>query len=422
MYNELKLFYQNTRGLRTKIISGLRNKITIENYDFVCLTETWLNSRFDSECIFDSDLYTTHRADRNEYTYNRLPNSQTTDLVGGGALIAIRKNISAFRLENWEQEVPFDNVWLRISTIKGKQIFINCIYLNHSTSFDRFNQYLKQLQDIINVREPNSEFIIVGDFNLPWIEWYATPSHCIALSHEGRLSNELLNTLALTELSQRNNVRNAYNRTLDLVVTNITHMNVEKTHGIVNEDAYHPALLMKCNLNNIKYMKSKKTIKYNFFKCNFAEINTKLNSINWTELFMNLNINETVNKFYDTINKIIDENVPKIRPRSHEYPKWFSNKLIRLIREKEYYFKLKSHNSVYARLYSDKRKEVKHERKKCIYEYENNVEALIKSNPKSFFAYTKSLRKSNSLPAVMRYKNILSENMKETANLFANYF
>lgn len=41
---------------------------------------------------------------------------------------------------------------------------------------------------------------------------------------------------------------------------------------------------------------------------------------------------------------------------------------------------------------------------------------------KSFFAYTKSLRKSNLLPVVMRYKTKVSENMKETSNLFSEYF
>lgn len=49
-------------------------------------------------------------------------------------------------------------------------------------------------------------------------------------------------------------------------------------------------------------------------------------------------------------------------------------------------------------------------------------ETLIKTNPKCFFSYTKSLRKSNKLPTSMHLKNEISENMRDTANLFAKHF
>lgn len=52
MSNSLKLFYQNTRGLRTKMIK-LKATVTLRNYDITCLTETWLSDKFESESIFD---------------------------------------------------------------------------------------------------------------------------------------------------------------------------------------------------------------------------------------------------------------------------------------------------------------------------------------------------------------------------------
>lgn len=170
MANHLKIFYQNTRGLRTKICRGLMDTITLRNYNVLCLTETWLSSNFDSESMFDDDVYVIHRADRSIRTYNNYTNSN--NLMGGGALIAIKRNISATRIKNWELEVPFDNVWLRINLNNSKKIFINCIYISPQTNFDRFNLYLELLQDIINTREPNAQFLIMGDFNLACIEWF----------------------------------------------------------------------------------------------------------------------------------------------------------------------------------------------------------------------------------------------------------
>lgn len=114
MSNNIKIFYQNTRGLRTKIASGLRNRISLANYHILCLTETWLCDKFESENIFD-DSYVTHRADRNDSTYNKQRNTELNNtFVGGGSLIAIKKNISACRMKRWELEIPFDNVWLKL--------------------------------------------------------------------------------------------------------------------------------------------------------------------------------------------------------------------------------------------------------------------------------------------------------------------
>lgn len=73
------------------------------------------------------------------------------------------------------------------------------------------------------MNEPSSDVITIGDFNL------SSPNHCVALSHEGRLANELLNTLAHTEFSQMNSFRNNYNIILDLILTNLPHINVHET-------------------------------------------------------------------------------------------------------------------------------------------------------------------------------------------------
>lgn len=111
MTGSLKFFYQNTRGLRTKIVRGLKDRITIMNYHLFGCTETWLCERFDSESIFDVDTYIVHRSDRNDRTYIRPRNNSSSnhdELVGGGALIAIKRDISAIRMKNWELEIPFD--------------------------------------------------------------------------------------------------------------------------------------------------------------------------------------------------------------------------------------------------------------------------------------------------------------------------
>lgn len=388
----LRCFYQNTRGLRTKIAKGLRNRITLANHDLVGLTETWLCDGIESESIFD-DSYIIHRSDRTNRTYVGSNNRLADNLMGGGALFAIKKNISTSRLSNWELEVPFDNVWLKINTMSTKKLFINCVCINHATNFDRLNLYLQQLNEIVNLREPNAHFIIMGDFNLSNIEWHMEHNKCTAISYEGRLAKELLNTLVITDMSQMNFIKNTYNRILDLIITNMDNMVIKKTEGMVTEDPYHPALLFYLDPKNIKFMKSKRTPRFNFFKSDYKSINDEINKTDWHQLFDEYNVNDAMDKFYTKINCIISKFTPKTSQHTESFPKWFSKKLIELIHEKEYYFKMKkkTQNPLYIRLFNEKRKEIKQEKKRNLWSYQNNIESLIKTNPKSFFSYTKSL-------------------------------
>lgn len=92
-------------------------------------------------------------------------------------------------------ECPYDNVWIKISTNVSTKFFINCVYINDKTSFENLMIYLDLLVDIINRREPNSKFIIMGDFNLSCIEWEHIDGCCTPINYEGRMANELLNAI-----------------------------------------------------------------------------------------------------------------------------------------------------------------------------------------------------------------------------------
>lgn len=81
-------FYQNCRGLRTKLSTVKRN-VASYDYIFIALTETWLNIN-----IFDNELgmikYNVSRCDRYMVTNNSSR--------GGGVLVAIRNDIPSYVL------------------------------------------------------------------------------------------------------------------------------------------------------------------------------------------------------------------------------------------------------------------------------------------------------------------------------------
>lgn len=171
-------------------------------------------------------------------------------------------------------------------------------------------------------------------------------------------------------------------------------------------------------------MKNSRSSKYNFFRSDFDSINNELVNTNWQELLNDCNVNEATDKFYGVIRNLIARFTPLVFTKNNTFPKWFSPQLIKLIQEKKHYFKMKKKtgNELYTTLFNDKRRQVEHEKKLNLRNYQNNIESLLNTNPRCFFSYTKSLRKSNNLPAVMHLGNQTSDNMRDTVNLFAKYF
>lgn len=354
--------------------------------------------------------YNVFRSDRTLDEFNTIrtdrPNlPSNSNITGGGCLNAIKNNISTLRMNKWESEVPFDNVWLKLNTSGHSKIYLHTVYLPGSADAEITRQYYDQLFDIINHREPYARFIIIGDFNLPTILWSESGNHFAP------------------NLAQYNGIKENNRNILDLVLAN-TAISVSSTPELVIIDEFHPPILLEFDRKDIKFLKAIKSPKLNFFRANYDEINTKLSLVNWQNELKKVNIDEDLDIFYNIVNKIIREHTPLIKPKSDDYPKWYSHDLIEMIKDKEYYRKKynETSNELYNNLFIAKRREVKNKQRECLYKYHNSIESMISNNPKSFFAYTKAQRQNNKLPAAMFFKEKVSESLDETANLFGEYF
>lgn len=413
---KIRAYYQNVRGLRTK--TEIQSKISASQFELIAFTEHWLNDEFVSSEYFD-DSYFVERNDR------KRPDKKW----GGGALIAIKNSIPYKRYCDWENETAFENVWIEIKTKSYSQkIFVNVVYIPPSTRFDQYQKYFDVVTEIMCAREPNAKFLIMGDFNMgASIEWFVYNGECLALSHEGDIADDLINTLEITELNQLNHIRNNNHRILDLALSNtcdFTLFPIPDFCELSRIDQQNPPFEIQLSSNDIKFMKPEKTIKLNFFKADYELINYELNCIDWDERLDFADVDNQIDAFYHSIENIINKFTPTILPKDDKYPKWFSKKLIELISDKNYFYdKFKfTNNECFNVAYKKKRKEVKYELRACERKYTLSIEESIKLNTKAFFAYTKSLNKSNRLPNVMKLNNVSSDNPTIIAIFFADHF
>lgn len=117
MSNELTVYYQNVRGLRTKIDDFFLTAVE-SNYDAIVLTETWLDERIHSTQLFGS-LFTVFRIDRNQ--------NNSTKSRGGGVLIAVSKRLSCC-IDPAPISTSLEQLWVKITT-PDRAISLGVVYL-----------------------------------------------------------------------------------------------------------------------------------------------------------------------------------------------------------------------------------------------------------------------------------------------------
>jgi len=258
---------------------------------------------------------------------------------------------------------------------------------------------------------------------------------CEALNVTGPIPNALIDLLSLCNSNQFNSIRNVNNRSLDLFISNLDANLVQLSRSIdplVIEDVHHPALQVDLRLSPIKFLIEERSPKTNFYGADYVKLSNELSAIDWCNELDDLDIDDAVNRFYAVLDPFIDS-IPKTRCSMREYPNYYTRQLISLIskkaRSKDKLKKLKKSTGVCIEELTEATEEFKRLRKQvkidieaCFNNYVQNCEDKIKTNTKCFFAFTKSLRKTNSLPNNMKLNAEVGDDRQSICNLFAKFF
>lgn len=308
MKDDFEVYYQNVRGLRTKTSDFLMNVLN-RNVDVIVLCETWLNDGIHSNELIDN-RYIVYRADRNLNLIDKQD--------GGGCLIAVKSCLYSCRLEDWA--TMREDMWISVNKSENEKLFINVRYIDYNSTKDQYNVHLKKIEEIMNITASYGQFLLLGDYNLSdSIIWTRNSDDiCSVQSIQGKkklLANALVDMLSLTNLNQFNHIKNNLDSTLDLVVSNICHVNLTVNKDIdplVVIDVQHPALSIKVNIKPLKYLNEDRFPKFNFFRANYDELNRLMDSIDWESELNNLNIEDATKRYYDLI-KTLTVHVPKVK-------------------------------------------------------------------------------------------------------------
>lgn len=415
--NNVSIYYQNVRGLRTKT-ADVFNSVSQFNYAIFALSETWLDPSINCNELFPNS-FNVFRSDRKF--------SELNCTRGGGVLLAVTNQIISSIVDlntpaflNLTPQI--DIIAVKI-TLKVSVFYLLNIYIPPNISDDSFEHLVEAIESLECLQ--NKNILIVGDFNISLYAEYLK---------NGRSNRRVavLNGFCLTlGIQQCNFIRNSNNRILDLVLYSSNEFcNVERCEDcLVHEDDHHPALLISSL--NFSHTSSQDKISnnyhncYNFRKANFPLMYQMISSIDWTFLEVFLDIEQACTYFYGKLYNVFDACVPKytnIRPR--KYPPWFNAIIIREIKLKaKFFYQYKKFKNITAfNEFKRLRLKIKTDIDIAYKSYVQSIEDDIGNSPNKFWAFINSKRGLSGFSNRMVFDGNICDTPSDIVNAFSSFF
>lgn len=419
----INIYYQNVRGLRTKTAVFYRN-VCINNFDIVCLTETWLLDGISDSELFD-DRYLVWRRDR-DYTH-------TSQIMGGGVLIAVKRELAADTCSEWCSSA--EDLWVTLTLHHKKprvvyKMHICVVYVCCQNQGNSLTVQLSNFSDNVletTLSHPCDKFIVLGDFNQPNIVWqragdgqslYPTNVH-------GIVQTNFIDNFNTCNLMQYNSHSNINGRILDLVFSNDEIIVSCCDDPLVPEDPHHRALCVTAEFVELHRLPGRSYVKFLYKSADYENIKGELNSIDWQSELSSRSLEEAVTYFYGVISRLHSMYIPSktVVPKS-KYPPWYKSPLIKILKEKaKFHTKFKKYRNLSDyQSFIILRQRAKDIERDMFDNYIAKIESDIRDNPRAFWRYVKSRKQSCSYPSVMQFGQVTSSDGDVICDMFVNCF
>jgi hypothetical protein len=401
----LKLLYSNVQSLLSKFDELL---ICIQDTqpDIIAFTETWLH-----DDINNSEIYIEG--------FQIIRNDRESTKRGGGVILYVRKDIPVLHLSTESTAATPESIWVSVKPPKSGKLFVGVIYRPPCQDSSIDNLIIAEISKYSNKRN----FIILGDFNAPSIDWNLMNSNSPELSFDKKLLKVFLDNFLVQHVSFPTRFRDGQrSNCLDLIFT-------KADDNIDNLRSYAPFGHSDHNVIACEYILFDKFIrnevqKRNVWKADIQGMRFHIKNQN-TDSLIGDNVETSWNHFENLFSHLIENFCPLVTVRKRNKPHWLSRNVKIQIRKKNKAWKLARqtgldiHNDRYKRL----RNECKYliSRTKISYEtqlLENSIDV-----PKKFYAYINSKMKvREGIPSLITDVGEESTNDNEKASVLSDYF
>ena len=406
----LNCFLTNTQSVSNKL-SELRALVAQNNYHVIGVTESWCNESIsDGElCLKGYNLFRTDRKSGN----------------GGGVLLYLHESLPLASLCNSLMSYDVDDsLWCSVTLRNSQQLLIGIVYRSPSSSDTNNSRLLSAIRGINELKQ-FSQVLLMGDFNVPGINWED-------LDHTGSVSSFASDLLDATDdvylfqhvtgfTRHRSGQRPSL---LDLVFTFNSNSIQSIQHHSPLGSSDHDCLTWQyeCLFNKTIV----EGLSYKYWKGNYAAISEEFNETDWDLLFSNDDIEINWRLFKEKIISVADKYIPRVTKRTpSNKPPWWTSSLAKAIKQKqELYSTFKfTHLSSDYKAYTIKRNKVKSMTRAAQAKYDQKLIDKFHDNPKALYGYMRD--KCGIKPKigqVVKTDGTLTANDRETAEVLNNFF
>jgi len=295
----ISVYYCNARSLRNNL-AELHVKLYEENYGVVCITETWLCSKFTDGMLDPNNKFNIYRRDRSA----RWPAGVVCIFIDR-MFNSCLNPIDSARFPN--SEIIASNIYLAHNI---RLCFI-CTYLPPNLPHAVFHESMLYLEALLS--QDDMIVVAVGDFNLPAIDW-----KCMIPSGDVKCTEffDLISSKGLFQFVQE---PTRLNNILDLVLCNdsglISEIDVIVPFGMSDHNSISFTIELVSGDNGPP---TQPNPVYIWSKADWINFYAYCENIIWDEIFTDeLTSDELWSSFISVIKKGIANFVPTFTPKSN---------------------------------------------------------------------------------------------------------
>lgn len=279
-------------------ICSLKNKIhevmricTEDNIQVLALSETHLDMAMsNSELMING--FKLYRKDRDKY--------------GGGVAFYIREHFGVLLREDLMNSY-IEDIWVEISVPHCKPILAGCCYRPPSANL----QYLDRICESMNrVTDENKAIFLLGDFNIDWMAKNCSLTKKLkSMADTCNFTQMIIHPTRIVMKANKVSTSSC----IDLIFTNVQELCSKAVSVAVGCSDHNLIALTK--KTKIPKSGARILLSRSYKRFNQDLFINEVQSVQWTEVCQEKDVNKALNIFMDIINKIIDKYAP-LRKRS----------------------------------------------------------------------------------------------------------
>ena len=357
----------------------------------------------------------------NTYTNfnSRQANLGSSGIRGICVLVKVELYASEYSFHGEDFE---EHLWLRVKLKSSDSLIVGCIYRSPSGDPHRSIEKLRSLLTHICSLKP-SHLLIVGDFNIPHIDW----DQLLSFEPDSHISHRFLELISDCFLTQHVKEPTRFREgqlpsLLDLVLTNEDGMvrDIQYLAPLGNSDH----VVLRFDLVCYTSHKGPQHTRWNYAKGRYNLLRELLAGTDWSPM-LELDVHEAYRFFKTVLQDIVNIAVPRRKASAKKKNLYMDRHALKLRRKKEALwrrYKYSHHPIDYAR-FCRCRNELRKLTRKLRSDFEKQLLSEVKSNPKSFWRYANSrLKTKKGIDDLQDNMGVLVSDDSQKAQLLNDFF